>query len=555
LRLALLAVSAAAFLLVPAAQALAAPEAHVIIEGSGSGRVFGNGATPGTPPINCHKPSEVGDVCDTEMFENAGTFYIKVKHEAAAGSEFAGWEVTAGTPLLGCGAASAECTVTSTGADTTIKAKFKEPNVHILVSGEGSGKVVGVSPLEGVPPIDCEWNGETEVKSGVCDTEAKVVFGTAGQKVKYEEVPGSKFAGWHVVEGTVSSCEEFAETCAAAFPPITIEASFDLIPFYVLNLSTSGGGSGSFECDAGSGPEACQAAYEGGTEVTVTPVASTGSEFVEFTGDCSGASCELTMDEEHSAGAAFDLESVAFSITEEGEGTVQCEDATAGGGLGACAGSYPYGHTVKVVVAPTGENVVGSLTGSGSAEGGCAFEATNGSCEFPITVASGVSVVFAAGNTIATQKENVHGEVPQTTELATTCENDVDLGEFKPGEAANYVKTCGLTVTATGSENTLTAADETGNDTGYLTQKPTHPYSLPQALETKATGLPGLEFPGTGGGTFAALTSPVPLLSYGGPVSADNVTLTFRQKIGLHDALHTGVYSKTITLTLKQTAL
>ena len=466
----LLAAFAAVFLLVPAAQALAAPEAHIEIEGSGSGAVLGSGPTGGG--IECHKPSEVGDVCDAEMTENSGTFYVKVKREVAGGSEFAGWEVPVGNPLLGCGAASAECTVTSTGADVTIKAFFngppefplevevegegevnaaepptplsgeiagceestgeclaeynggdaveltateetgwefsgwttvegnpgtcegatspctvtvseatklkavfvEEPNVHILISGEGSGNVLGVSPLEGAPPIDCEWNGETEVKSGVCDTVAKVVFGTAGQKVKYEAALGSKFGGWHVLEGTVSSCEEFAETCAAAFPPITIEASFDLIPLFALNLTTSGTGGGSFECDSGSGAEACQPEYLEGTEVEVIPAANPDSNFVEWTGDCSGEGvCEVTMDEEHSVGGVFDEKPpFALNLTTSGTGggSFECDS---GSGAEACQPEYLEGTEVEVIPAADAGSEFVEWTGdcSGTDPEGC----------------------------------------------------------------------------------------------------------------------------------------------------------------------------------------
>jgi len=483
----LLAAFAAVFLLVPAAQALAAPEAHIEIEGSGSGAVLGSGPTGGG--IECHKPSEVGDVCDAEMTENSGTFYVKVKREVAGGSEFAGWEVPVGNPLLGCGAASAECTVTSTGADVTIKAFFngppefplevevegegevnaaepptplsgeiagceestgeclaeynggdaveltateetgwefsgwttvegnpgtcegatspctvtvseatklkavfvEEPNVHILISGEGSGNVLGVSPLEGAPPIDCEWNGETEVKSGVCDTVAKVVFGTAGQKVKYEAALGSKFGGWHVLEGTVSSCEEFAETCAAAFPPITIEASFDLIPLFALNLTTSGTGGGSFECDSGSGAEACQPEYLEGTEVEVIPAANPDSNFVEWTGDCSGEGvCEVTMDEEHSVGGVFDLIQRALTINQSGTGSgvVECE-VEESEIEEACQATYPDGTAVIVIAyEEPGSEFVEWTAGS---ECDAVFE---NECELTMDADKAVGVVF-----------------------------------------------------------------------------------------------------------------------------------------------------------------
>ena len=57
-------------------------------------------------------------------------------------------------------------------------------------------------------------------------------------------------------------------------------------------------------------------------------------------------------------------------------------------------------------------------------------------------------------------------------------------------------------------------------------------------------------------GAFANVGSsaaPTPLLSWSGPVSNDAVTLDFKQSIGAGDALRTGSYSKTLTLTLSTT--
>jgi len=237
---------------------------------------------------------------------------------------------------------------------------------------------------------------------------------------------------------------------------------------------------------------------------------------------------------------------------------VNCTEAENGGP--ECEEAFPYGTNVTLAVAATGENVISSLEGTNSAEGGaCEFETNTGSCEFSITAASEVAAVFVAGNTIATQESNVHGEVPLTTTLESKCHN-VNLGSFKPNlqHDETYSKTCELTVTATGEENRLTATDE-GVDTGHLTQKENetpHPYSLPQPLEVQAEGIPGLEHPGHGGGTLQSMVgSPVTLLNYLGPVNSDHVTLEFSQLIKEHDALHTGEYSKTITLTLKQIKL
>ena len=609
LRLGLLVATAAAFLLVPAAQALANVAVTVNGAGTGQGEITsGNGLEKykGTPPLECHWTGSTwnpgtpanGECKNEGSAEGEGIEGTYVKAAPANGSEFAGWTIVkGGNGHLGCAAGQTYCSpyvFEGAGGELEVTATF-EPCAPgsgaptcvstIKVNLSGTGKVEGKA-LFGVGgnAIDCSnIPGE---EATVC--EAQMVAETAEQEAngtgqRYAGLEATPGPGWEWVEWTVQKggysefiCSE--KTTGGPNPPVNqscmfsvghlgedaeVTAVFNEIPT-PQTLTLGHTGEGSFECNSGSGFEACEAEYPQESTVTVKAVADTGWEFAAWTGECdteSGAECEVEMTVGgRSVSAEFVLETRALTLNPPiGEGTLAAE-CDYGSGLEACASltEIPYGTEVEVTATPESGNSVESLTGSGSASG-CSTAGVGpeeaATCDFEIEADSEVSAVFATAASIAIQEENVHGEVPQTTELATTCENDVDLGEFIPGEAANYVETCGLTVTATGSENTLTAADESGNDTGYLTQKLTHPYSLPQALETKATGIPSLEYPGTGGGTFAPLTSPVGLLTYGGPVSADDVTLTFRQKIGLHDALHTGTYSKTITLTLKQTAL
>ena len=62
---------------------------------------------------------------------------------------------------------------------------------------------------------------------------------------------------------------------------------------------------------------------------------------------------------------------------------------TEGGGPGACAASYPYGHTVKVILSPETHWELTALSGTGSAETHCTIG--TGSCEFAIEAASAVN--------------------------------------------------------------------------------------------------------------------------------------------------------------------
>ena len=432
----------------------------------------------------------------------------------------------------------------------------------IVFEGEGSGWVKGAAPGEnGEPPIECHWNG-TEIDIGTsvaegsgapglnaCETNLpEPIPGIKGIGVEQEADGGSEFGGWEALQGVpVSSCG-LAVYCSVVFSPVEIKATFNLEPEeeFNLNLSTSGSGSGSLKCKVNGGPAGpCAAKYGEKKEVEVIPTADPGSAFVAFSGDCSGSSCVFAeMGEERSVNAQFDEEVYTFSTSVSGEGTVQCD--VNGGGLGACPTETSYGDEIEVVATPAEGKVLSSLIGPG-----CDKEA--GTCSITVTGNVAVSAEFASANTIAQQVENVHGEVPETTELATSCANDVDLGIFTPGVENRYWEICNLTVTSTGEESELRAKDETGKGLeGHLTQEAGKIYNLAEPLEMTAestiplNGVPngGLEPLNAGG---------VTLMSYATPVSKDNVAAEFSQWIREHDPLHTGVYSKQITLTLEQT--
>jgi hypothetical protein len=71
-------------------------------------------------------------------------------------------------------------------------------------------------------------------------------------------------------------------------------------------------------------------------------------------------------------------------------------------------------------------------------------------------------------------------------------------------------------------------------------------FFLPASLQAKA-----------GTGTFAPVggsAAPTTLITWNGPVSNDNVPIEFKQSIAANDALRTGAYAKTLTLTLSTTA-
>jgi hypothetical protein len=137
------------------------------------------------------------------------------------------------------------------------------------------------------------------------------------------------------------------------------------------------------------------------------------------------------------------------------------------------------------------------------------------------------------------------GTVPAT--LSLTVGNTASFGAFTPGVAKDYNASTTASVISTAGDATLAIADNSTNATGRLVNGA---FSLPAAVQARAVNA------GTPAGTFAAVGSasaPTPLLAWTAPVSNDPVTLDFRQSIGAGDALRTGSYSKTFTLTLSTT--
>jgi X-Pro dipeptidyl-peptidase len=131
---------------------------------------------------------------------------------------------------------------------------------------------------------------------------------------------------------------------------------------------------------------------------------------------------------------------------------------------------------------------------------------------------------------------DVGGEVPGTLNL--TVSGSAAFGAFTPGVARDYLTSLAATVTSSAADATLAVSDPAGGAAaGHMVNDV---FALPQALQANANG-----------GAYAPIAAtPTPLLTYAGPVSNDAVTIGLKQGIGATDALRTGTYSKTLTLTL-----
>jgi hypothetical protein len=133
---------------------------------------------------------------------------------------------------------------------------------------------------------------------------------------------------------------------------------------------------------------------------------------------------------------------------------------------------------------------------------------------------------------------DVGGTVPATLSLSLGA--PASFGAFRAGAAADYTASTTATVISTAGDATLSVLDPSASAPGRLVNGP---FALPQPLQVRA-----------GDGSYAPVSgSPAAVKAYGDPVSNDVVAIGFKQPIGATDALRTGTYGKTLTLTLSTT--
>jgi hypothetical protein len=148
---------------------------------------------------------------------------------------------------------------------------------------------------------------------------------------------------------------------------------------------------------------------------------------------------------------------------------------------------------------------------------------------------------------VVTDDGGVGGETPATLNL--TLGQPTTFASFIPSMARDYTATLGATVLSTADNAALTVMDPSSTATGHLVNGA---FSLPQAL--RAGGTSANEFATAGASApVGGASAPTTLVTYAGPVTNDQATITFTQGIGSTDALRTGTYAKTLTFTLSTT--
>jgi uncharacterized repeat protein (TIGR02543 family) len=244
----------------------------------------GQGTVTSSPAgINC------GATCSAEYLEGTK---VTLTASASAGSTFAGW--------TGCDAepSATKCEVTILG-ETIVQAEFAEiEKVPLTLEKFGTGLGTVTSSPSG---ISC---GPSCLKETAEYPEGTTVTLTASANA------GSYFEGW-----TGCDSEPSPTQCKISLLKSSIvEAKFNTIEIkkFKLKVAKAGTGSGTVESTSPISPKIvcgseCEKAFDEGTKVTLFRSVASGSEFVGWSGACSGTSstCTVTITSDMTVTATF----------------------------------------------------------------------------------------------------------------------------------------------------------------------------------------------------------------------------------------------------------
>jgi alpha-tubulin suppressor-like RCC1 family protein len=239
-------------------------------------------------------------------------------------SVFAGWT---GSTCAGTG----PCTLELSSAQA-VTARF-DRLMHTLTvnkTGSGSGTVTSQPP-----GIDCGATCSADFSTNTTIT------------LTAEPAPNSTFIGWSGAgcRGT-GSCTVELDAAAA------VTVTFELITF-PLSVSKAGAGDGTIvsqptgiDCGA-----SCTELYVAGASVTLTATPLGAAVFDGWTGDCSGITCQLTIDGPKNAIATFRIVPSIASPIGVVSGAHNCAINSTGAlrcwGYGS-RGQTGYGHTMTI---------------------------------------------------------------------------------------------------------------------------------------------------------------------------------------------------------------
>jgi hypothetical protein len=188
----------------------------------------------------------------------------------------------------------------------------------------------------------------------------------------------------HVVSATTTnSCGTYTNTASFtgdhgtgnASGSTTVKCSW---PITVAKAGTGSGTVASSPAGISCGAT-CGAAFAGGTPMTLTATAATGSTFAGWSGGgCAGAGvCTFVLNGARTVTATFTLQSRHLTVLKTGNGRGTVTSAPAGIGCGtACNLGFPYGTAVTLTAKPTPNSIFSGWSGACAGKAGCPLSMT-----------------------------------------------------------------------------------------------------------------------------------------------------------------------------------
>ncbi len=310
IRLTLLLATVSAFLLVPAAQAMANGFLSVNIEGTGSGELSsvggfeGGGEAEGSPPLECaYNGTSTSGECEPELTEWLGEFEAVAMHPVAAlGSEFAGFTFNTGGGF-GWPHGDSSCHNYLPNGDTECIAS--------QALGEGTNiEVTAVfnvaSPTQEPPLVENNPPGtiteSTIVMKGHVDNEGDAAGSTCHFQIALESSPGTTIqepaCSINPVMGTAS---EAVEATATGLSPSTKYV------YRVVATNSGGTTTGTPDQAAETSAPALQEPplVENNPPGTITESTIVMKGHVDNEGDAAGSTCHFQIALESSPGTTI----------------------------------------------------------------------------------------------------------------------------------------------------------------------------------------------------------------------------------------------------------
>ena len=212
---------------------------------------------------------------------------------------------------------------------------------------------------------------------------------------------------------------------------------------YTLSVLKSGTGSGMVTGTGITCGSDCSEAFPGGTSVTLTAAASSGSSFTGWSGcdSTSGTTCTVTMTRNTTATAAFTASppSCTLSVNKSGAGSgmVTGTGITCGSD---CSEAFPGGTSVTLTAAASSGSSFSGWSGCDSASGT--------TCTVTMTQSRTVTATFAPNYTLTIQKSGIGSGTIISSPPGINC-GGVCSGNYASGTQVTLTATPGSGLTFT----------------------------------------------------------------------------------------------------------